>query len=96
MPIAAAGASGAAVWRATKNIRAPLWVGLAAARAFVAVGAAIVAQGLQAPRVGRYALLGLLLAMLAPPAWIAFGLGAVLLALMLLVFLSKWARGTLQ
>jgi len=121
-------ACGAMMLHYPENLRAPMWVGLAAAGSFAAAGVAIAAEELRAPRVGRYALLGLLLAMLAPPAWIAFGpgpracsdgigvgglsfgawpapdlgcrfafgVGAILLALMLLVFLGKWARGTLQ
>ena len=62
--------------RHPEGLRAPLWVALAAMGAFVAAGIVIVAQDRGAFRLRQFAIFCLLLAMLAPPAWVAFGEGA--------------------
>lgn len=61
--------------RHPEGLRAPLWVALAAAGAFVAAGLVIVAEDRGAGRLRLFGMFCLLLALLAPPAWIALGDG---------------------
>ncbi|MCB1542573.1 MAG: hypothetical protein KDJ25_17510 [Rhodoblastus sp.] len=76
LAIAALGvALGVLIIRHPEGLRAPLWVALAAVGAFVAAGLVIVADDRGARRLHNLAVSCLLLAMLAPPAWIAFGEG---------------------
>lgn len=68
-------ALGALIVRHPEGLRAPLWVALAAVGAFVAAGVVIVAEDRGAWRLRQLGIFCLLLAMLAPPAWVALGEG---------------------
>lgn len=68
-------ALGALIVRHPEGLRVPLWVALAAVGAFVAAGVVIVAEDRGARRLRQFGIFCLLLAMLAPPAWVALGEG---------------------
>lgn len=69
-------AFGVLIVRHPEGLRAPLWVALAAMGAFVAAGLVIAAEDRGAFRLRQFGIFCLLLAMLAPPAWVALGEGA--------------------
>lgn len=58
-----------------EGLKAPAWVAYAAAAAFVLCGFVIISADLRAWGANRALIVALLLAMFAPPAWIAFGAG---------------------
>jgi len=68
-------ALGMLIVRHPESLRAPLWVALTAAGAFVAAGVAMVGEGSGLRLLRNFALLGLLLAMFAPALWVSFGPG---------------------
>ncbi len=59
-----------------EGLRVPAWVAYAAALAFVLAGLVIVAIETRRARLYAWLVVGLLAAMFAPAAWLAFGPGA--------------------
>jgi len=67
--------TGALVYAHPENLRVPAWIAYVAVSAFVFAGLSLVASTLGARRLQGWLAVVLMLAMLVPGAWIAFGPG---------------------